>query len=45
MRNLVVEDGRYFNESDFIDHRRVVIMGYNANKKGFPGCSVGRTKA
>ncbi len=37
MRNLAVEDGRYFNESDFIDHRRVVILGYNANKKVFQG--------
>ena len=44
MRNLVVEDGRYFNESDFIDHRRVVIMGYNANKKVFQGApSVGQS--
>src|SRR6185369_15721801 len=25
MRNLTIEDGRYFNESDFVDHRRVVI--------------------
>jgi putative ABC transport system permease protein len=39
MRNLVIEDGRYFNESDFIDHRRVVILGYNANKKVFQGAS------
>ena len=37
MRNLVIEDGRYFNESDFIDHHRVVILGYNANKKVFQG--------
>jgi putative ABC transport system permease protein len=44
MRNLVIEDGRYFNESDFIDHRRVVIMGYNANKKVFQGApSVGQS--
>src|SRR5215510_3366865 len=43
MRNLVIEDGRYFNESDFIDHRRVVILGYNANKKVFQGApSVGQ---
>ena len=44
MRNLVIEDGRYFNESDFIDHRRVVILGYNANKKVFQGApSVGQS--
>ncbi len=44
MRNLTIEDGRYFNESDFIDHRRVVILGYNANKKVFQGApSVGQS--
>ncbi|HSS99815.1 MAG TPA: ABC transporter permease [Terriglobales bacterium] len=44
MRNLVIEDGRYFNESDFIDHHRVVILGYNANKKVFQGApSVGQS--
>ena len=44
MRNLVIEDGRYFNESDFIDHRRVVIMGYDANKKVFQGApSIGQS--
>ena len=44
MRNLNVEDGRYFNESDFIDHRRVVLMGYNANKKVFQGApSIGQS--
>jgi putative ABC transport system permease protein len=37
MRKLDVEDGRYFNEGDFIDHRRVVILGYNAAKKAFQG--------
>jgi putative ABC transport system permease protein len=37
MRKLDVEDGRYFNESDFVDHRRVVILGYNAAKKAFQG--------
>ena len=43
MRNLAIEDGRYFNESDFIDHRRVVIMGYDANKKVFQGApSIGQ---
>jgi putative ABC transport system permease protein len=37
MRKLDIEDGRYFNEGDFIDHRRVVILGYNAAKKAFQG--------
>ncbi|HEY1262094.1 MAG TPA: ABC transporter permease [Terriglobales bacterium] len=44
MRNLVLEEGRYFSESDFLEHRRVVILGYNANKKVFQGApSVGQT--
>ena len=44
MRNLTIEDGRYFNESDFVDHRRVVILGYEANKKVFQGApSVGQS--
>src|SRR5689334_18280249 len=33
MRNLALEDGRYFSEEDFLQHRHVVILGYNANKK------------
>ena len=37
MRNLALEDGRYFNEDDFLQHRRVVILGYNAAKKAFQG--------
>jgi putative ABC transport system permease protein len=37
MRKLDVEDGRYFNEGDFVDHRRVVILGYGAAKKAFQG--------
>jgi putative ABC transport system permease protein len=37
MRKLDVEDGRYFNEGDFVDHRRVLILGYNAAKKAFQG--------
>jgi putative ABC transport system permease protein len=37
MRKLDVEDGRYFNEGDFVDHRRVLILGYNAAKKTFQG--------
>ncbi len=37
MRKLDLEDGRYFEESDFSDHRRVVILGYDAAKKVFQG--------
>jgi putative ABC transport system permease protein len=37
MRKLNVENGRYFTESDFLDHRRVVILGYDAAKKAFQG--------
>src|SRR5215831_1352614 len=37
MRKLDLEDGRYFNETDFTDHRRVVILGYEAAKKVFQG--------
>ncbi len=37
MRKLDVEDGRYFNEGDFLDHRRVLILGYKAAKKAFQG--------
>jgi putative ABC transport system permease protein len=37
MRKLTLEDGRYFDEADFADHRRVVILGYEAAKKIFQG--------
>ena len=37
MRKLDIETGRYFNESDFLEHLRVVILGYNAAKKAFQG--------
>jgi len=37
MRKLDVEDGRYFTESDFTEHRQVAILGYNAAKKIFQG--------
>jgi len=37
MRNLQLDDGRYFSETDFSDHRRVVILGYNAAKRVFQG--------
>jgi putative ABC transport system permease protein len=45
MRRLMsLEDGRYFEESDFINHRRVVILGHNAAKRAFQGApSVGET--
>jgi putative ABC transport system permease protein len=44
MRKLDLENGRYFNEGDFVDHRRVVILGYNAAKKAFQGApAVGQT--
>jgi putative ABC transport system permease protein len=37
MRKLILEDGRYFEDGDFSDHRRVVILGYEAAKKVFQG--------
>ena len=37
MRKLTLEDGRYFEEGDFADRRRVVILGYEAAKKIFQG--------
>jgi putative ABC transport system permease protein len=37
MRKLVVEDGRYFTDRDFVEHNRVVILGHNANKRVFQG--------
>src|SRR5437868_1312874 len=30
MRRIDVEDGRFFNETDFTEHHRVVILGYHA---------------
>jgi putative ABC transport system permease protein len=35
MRRLEVEEGRYFEESDFTEHRRVLIIGSHAAKKVF----------
>ncbi|HTK94444.1 MAG TPA: ABC transporter permease [Terriglobales bacterium] len=35
MRRLDVEEGRYFNESDYIEHRRVMLVGPDAAKKIF----------
>jgi putative ABC transport system permease protein len=37
MRKLTLEDGRYFDEGDFTEHHRVVILGYDANKRIFQG--------
>ncbi len=37
MRNLVVDQGRYFEASDFTDHRKVVIFGPHAAQKLFNG--------
>ena len=37
MRRLEVEDGRYFEEGDFLEHRRVVIFGQRAAKRIFYG--------
>ena len=37
MRKLILDDGRYFEDADFTDHRRVVILGYEATKKVFQG--------
>jgi putative ABC transport system permease protein len=37
MRKLEIEDGRYFNEADFLEHHRVVILGYDAARKAFQG--------
>ena len=45
MRRLMsLQDGRYFEEGDFINHRLVVILGYNAAKRAFQGApAVGET--
>ena len=44
MRKLTLEDGRYFNETDFLEHHRVVILGNHANKRVFQGApSVGQS--
>jgi putative ABC transport system permease protein len=43
MRRLDLADGRYFTANDFLEHRRVVILGHGANKKVFQGApSVGQ---
>jgi putative ABC transport system permease protein len=45
MRRIMdMEDGRYFEDADFINHRRVAILGYNAAKRAFQGApAVGET--
>jgi len=45
MRRLMdLDEGRYFEEGDFINHRRVVILGHNAAKRAFQGApAVGET--
>ncbi|HZQ90970.1 MAG TPA: ABC transporter permease [Terriglobales bacterium] len=37
MRRLEVEDGRYFEEGDFVEHRRVMILGQQAARQIFSG--------
>ena len=37
MRNLDIDDGRYFSETDFTQHHRVVILGYVAAHRVFQG--------
>ena len=37
MRKLQVDQGRYFEEADFIERRHVLLMGPNAAKKIFQG--------
>jgi putative ABC transport system permease protein len=37
MRKLRIAEGRYFQEADFVEHRRVVIFGPHAAKKVFGG--------
>ncbi len=37
MRKLDIGEGRYFSEEDFAQHKRVVILGFNAARKVFQG--------
>ena len=37
MRRLDVEEGRYFTEADYTEHRRVLVVGPDAAKKIFLG--------
>jgi putative ABC transport system permease protein len=44
MRKLTLAEGRYFEDGDFSNRRRVVILGYEAAKKVFQGApGVGQT--
>jgi putative ABC transport system permease protein len=44
MRKLDLQDGRIFTDTDFLQHNRVVILGYKAGKKVFQGApAVGQT--
>jgi len=44
MRKLDLDEGRVFTETDFVQHNRVVILGYDAAKKVFQGApAVGQT--
>lgn len=44
MRRLDLEQGRVFTDTDFLQHNRVVILGYKAAKKVFQGApAVGQT--
>jgi putative ABC transport system permease protein len=44
MRKLDLEEGRVFTDTDFLQHNRVVILGYKAAKKVFQGApAVGQT--
>ncbi len=37
MRRLEVGDGRYMNATDFAEHRRVIVLGFDACRKVFQG--------
>ncbi len=37
MRRLEIEEGRYFNDGDFLEHHRVVVLGAEAAKRIFSG--------
>src|SRR5271168_5132338 len=44
MRRLDIEEGRYFNDLDYVNHNRVVILGNIANQRVFQGApSVGES--
>lgn len=44
MRKLDIDQGRYFSQTDFIEHHRVVILGFEAAHRVFQGApAVGQT--